>query len=152
MPFRKHNPLLAEASLTDLPESGLLDSEPGITVVPTEAMVRHESMLINEVCLILAEKRTALSVMRTGLAILVLPLSVASVLIAISRYYDPGKVIYLLGPLLGISLLLAVFGFYLIFYSWRRSRNLEAISRGLKRQNPQLSKLCDLVERGRRPL
>jgi uncharacterized membrane protein YidH (DUF202 family) len=115
-------------------------------------MVRQESMLINEVCLILAEKRTALSVMRTGLAVLVLPLSVASVLIAISRYYDPGRVIWLLGPLLGLSLLLAVFGLYLILYAWRRSRNLESINRGLKRQNPRLGKLCDLVEGTRAPL
>lgn len=114
-------------------------------------MVRHESMLINEISLILAEKRTALSVMRTGLAVLVLPLSVASVLIAISRYYDPAKVIYLLGPVLGISFLLAIFGLYLIVYSWRRSKNLESISRGLKRQNPQLSKLCDMVDRGHKP-
>ena len=153
MPFTSHNPLLAEASLREAPdESPLLSGEPDLKSVPTEAMVRRESMLINEVCLILAEKRTALSIMRTGLAILVLPLSVASVLIAISRYYDPGRVIYLLGPVLGISVLLAVFGIYLIFYSWRRSRSLEAISRGLKRQDPHLSRLCDMVESRRRPL
>jgi uncharacterized membrane protein YidH (DUF202 family) len=152
LPFLKHNPLLAEASLDEYPEGQVLGSDLSSAIVPTEAMVRHESMLINEICLILAEKRTALSIMRTGLAILVLPLSVASVLIAISRYYDPAKVIYLLGPVLGISLLLAVFGIYLIFYSWRRSRSLEEISRGLKRQNPHLSKLCDLIEAGRKPL
>jgi membrane protein YdbS with pleckstrin-like domain len=77
---------------------------------------------------------------------------VASVLIAISRYYDPLQVIHLLVPVLAICLALAVFGLYLIFYSWRRARTLEDISRGLKRQNAQLSKLCDLVERGRGPL
>ena len=164
MPFKKHNPLLAEASLNELsdggdppggallPDSDLAGSNLDLSSIPTEAMIRHESMLINEISLILAEKRTALSILRTGLAILVLPLSVASVLIAISRYYDPSKVLYLLGPLLGVSVLLAVFGFYLIFYSWRRARNLESISQDLKHQNIHLRKLCDMVEKGPRPL
>ena len=47
-----------------------------------------ESIVINEVQLLLAEKRTSLSVMRTGIAVLVVPLSVLSLLIATSKYYD----------------------------------------------------------------
>jgi uncharacterized membrane protein YidH (DUF202 family) len=139
---------LAEVSL----EQARLDdgrSESEIDV-PTEAMVRHEAMLINELSLILAERRTALSVMRTGLAIMVLPLSVASVLIAISRYYEPAKVLFLLVPLLTINILLVIFGLYLILFSWRRSRSLEAISLDLKQQNVHLQKLCRLMEQGHR--
>lgn len=37
-----------------------------------------DAIVINEVQLLLAEKRTSLSVMRTGIAVLVLPLSVLS--------------------------------------------------------------------------
>ena len=47
-----------------------------------------DSIVINEVQLLLAEKRTSLSVMRTGISVLALPLSVLSVLIATSKYYD----------------------------------------------------------------
>lgn len=46
------------------------------------------SLAFNEVQLILAEKRTALSTMRTGISVFVLPLSVLSVLVATSRYYE----------------------------------------------------------------
>ena len=45
-------------------------------------------ILINEIQLILAEKRTSLAAMRTGIAVFVLPLSVLSVLVATSKYYD----------------------------------------------------------------
>jgi uncharacterized membrane protein YidH (DUF202 family) len=140
--------LLAEASLEQARDSDGHDNV-GELAVPTEAMVRHEAMLINEVSLVLAEKRTSLSVMRTGLAILVLPLSVASVLIAISRYYDPSKVLFLLIPVFTINILLAVFGLYLILYSWRRSRTLDAISLSLKQQNSNLQRLCQLIEKDR---
>lgn len=38
--------------------------------------------------LILAEKSTSLAVLRTGIAVLVSPLSVASLLIVTSKYYN----------------------------------------------------------------
>jgi uncharacterized membrane protein YqjE len=105
-------------------------------------------MLINEVSLILAEKRTALSVLRTGLAVLVLPLSVVSVLVAVSRMYDPAKVMYLLAPLLGLSVLLAIFGLYLIYRSFKKALSLDRLSQELKKQNPQLRLLAALMEPG----
>jgi hypothetical protein len=127
------------------------ESLAGFCEVPSETQIRHESMLINEVSLILAEKRTALSVMRTGLAVLVLPLSVVSILVAVSRYYDPARVIYLLAPLLGLSLLLAVFGLYIIFRSWQRASLLDRLSAALKNQNPHLKNLNELMNNGRLP-
>lgn len=90
--------------------------------LPSNAAMRHEAMLINEVTLVLAEKRTSLSVMRTGLAILALPISVLSVLIVISRYYDPMKVMYLLGPLLGLCVILTALGSYMIAISLQANR------------------------------
>ena len=44
-----------------------------------------DTQTFNEVQLLLAEKRTSLSAMRTGIAIFAFPLSVLSVLIATSR-------------------------------------------------------------------
>ncbi len=110
--------------------------------LPSNAVMRHEAMLINEVSLVLSEKRTSLSVMRTGLAVLALPLSVLSVLIVISRYYDPMKVMYLLGPLLGLCALLTVLGSYLIVKSLKRINQLNRVLAGLKRQNVSLRELC----------
>ena len=44
-----------------------------------------DSLILGEIQVLLSEKRTALSSMRTGIAVFALPLSVLSVLIATSR-------------------------------------------------------------------
>lgn len=73
-----------------------------------------DGMIINEVQLLLAEKRTSLSVMRTGIAVLVLPMSVVSVLIATSKYYDIFNVLYFLIPLFVLNTGLVLLGSYLV--------------------------------------
>ena len=68
------------------------------------------TIAINEVQLLLAEKRTSLSVMRTGIAMLALPISVMSVLIATSRYYNILHVLHYIIPLGVFNLGLVVMG------------------------------------------
>jgi len=117
--------------------------------LPSSAEARLESMLINNVTLLLAEKRTSLAVMRTGLAILALPTSVVSVLIVISKYYDPMRVIYLLAPLLAICVILTILGSYLITKSLRRISHLNRMVAELKQRTSQLRGLsiimCGLI-------
>ena len=74
-------------------------------------------MIINEVQLILAEKRTSLAAMRTGIAVFALPLSVLSVLVATSKYYDFIQVLHMIIPLLIICAALIALGTYLIIRS-----------------------------------
>ena len=76
-----------------------------------------DSIGIDEAKLILAEKRTALAVMRTGIAVLVLPMTVMSFLIATSKYYDIFHVLHFLVPLAILTLALIVLGVYLIIRS-----------------------------------
>src|SRR6266436_9649712 len=82
--------------------------------------VEDGAFIVNEVQLILAEKRTALSSLRTGIAVFVLPMSVLSALIATSRYYDTIRVVHLLAPLLALNAALILLGSYLIVHSIRR--------------------------------
>ena len=112
-----------------------------LPTLPDKASLRQETMLINEISLVLAEKRTSLSVMRTGLAVLALPLSVLSVLIVISRYYDAAQVMYLLGPLLLLCAGLTILGIYLILSAVRRIRALNRVITLLKGKNSQLREL-----------
>jgi uncharacterized membrane protein YidH (DUF202 family) len=74
---------------------------------------------------LLAEKRTSLAGLRTGIAVFALPLSVLSALIATSRYYSMEKVMPLLAPLLLLNLGLVVLGTWLVFRSIRRIRHFE---------------------------
>jgi hypothetical protein len=91
-----------------------------------------DSTVFGEIQLLLAEKRTALSSMRTGIAVFALPLSVLSVLVATSRYYEAFRVLHFLLPLLALCLGLIVLGSFLVIQSVRRIRHYEALIKELK--------------------
>src|SRR6266446_612389 len=79
-----------------------------------------DNLIFGEIQVLLAEKRTALASLRTGIAVFALPLSVLSVLIATSRYYSMEKVMPLLMPLLLLNLGLVALGSWLIYHSIQR--------------------------------
>jgi hypothetical protein len=56
--------------------------------VNTNDEVSFERLLIDEVQLLLDEKRAFLSMMRTGIFILIAQLLIISILIATSRFYE----------------------------------------------------------------
>lgn len=93
---------------------------------------KTDSIAINEVQLLLAEKRTSLAMMRTGIAVLALPLSIFSVLIATSKYYDVRHVLHFLVPLGILNFALIVLGVYLIIYSIIRMRNYDRLIHEIK--------------------
>jgi uncharacterized membrane protein YidH (DUF202 family) len=93
----------------------------------TEAneLPKLDEVIVGEIQVLLAEKRTALSALRTGIAVFALPLSVLSALIATSRYYSMEKVMPLLAPLLLLNLGLVVLGCWLVFRSVHHIRHFE---------------------------
>ena len=81
--------------------------------------------------------------MRTGIAVLALPLSVLSVLIATSKYYDVFHVMHLLLPLMIVNVLLLILGGYLILRSIVRMRRYDHLIRTLKQKHSILKELVD---------
>src|ERR1700730_17617799 len=102
-----------------------------------------DNLILGEIQVLLAEKRTSLSALRTGIAIFALPLSVLSVLIATSRYYSFGKVMPLLVPLLLLNLGLVVLGSLLIYHSIRRLRQYERLIRELSQKYRSIAEFID---------
>jgi uncharacterized membrane protein YidH (DUF202 family) len=102
-----------------------------------------DSAVFNEVQLLLAEKRTALSGLRTGIAIFVFPLSVLSVLIATSKSYELHQVIGWLVPLLALNLGLVALGIYLIARAIAHIRHYDRLIDKLKRKHGKLAELLD---------
>jgi uncharacterized membrane protein YidH (DUF202 family) len=100
---------------------------------------KSESVSTSRIQLILAEKRTTLAVMRTGIGVFTLPLSVITVLIATSRSYDILGTYHLLIPLLGICVGLVVLGVYLVHRSVRRIWKQDALIKRIKQQDPSLA-------------
>src|SRR5438034_1827714 len=89
--------------------------------------VLQDTFIINEVQLLLSEKRTSLSMLRTGIAIFAFPLSVLSVLIATSRHYEPKDVVPFLVPMACINAALIALGIYLIVHGIRRARHYDRL-------------------------
>jgi len=81
--------------------------------------------------------------MRTGIAILVLPLSVLSVLIAFSKYYDVMQVTRLLVPLLVIISGLVFLGSYLIIRSIVQIHRHDRLILKLKQEHSRISEFLD---------
>jgi uncharacterized membrane protein YidH (DUF202 family) len=103
----------------------------------------HDSMVIREVELLLAEKRTSLSVMRTGIAVLALPLSVMSVLVATSRYYEFAKVALIVIPLGVLNMALMILGVYLIIRATLRMRHFDTLIRQIKHKHDFIGRFMD---------
>jgi len=109
----------------------------------SEGDKQPESVDIGRVQLLLAEKRTSLAAMRTGIAIFTLPLSVTTVLITTSRFYDFLANLHYLIPLLVLCVLLVVLGTYLIVISLLKfQREARHIGR-IKARNPDWQHLID---------
>jgi uncharacterized membrane protein YidH (DUF202 family) len=102
-----------------------------------------DNMVLNEVQLLLSEKRTSLSTMRTGIAVFAFPLSVLSILIATSRLYQLHEVMQWLVPLLLLNLGLIGLGVYLIARAFQRIHHYDRLIDELKRKH---SKLADLLD------
>src|ERR1700731_5089429 len=102
-----------------------------------------DNLIFGEIQVLLSEKRTALSSLRTGIAIFALPLSVLSVLIATSHYYNFGKVMPLLAPLLLLNLGLVVLGSWLIYHSICRIHHYDRLIRQLTKKYQSIAEFMD---------
>jgi uncharacterized membrane protein YidH (DUF202 family) len=102
-----------------------------------------DNVIVGEIQVLLAEKRTALAALRTGIAVFALPLSVLSALIATSRYYSIEKVIPLLLPLMVLNLGLVVLGCWLVFRSIRRIHHFE---RRIKELSEKYRSIAQFIE------
>ena len=102
-----------------------------------------QPIIINEVQLILAEKRTSLATMRTGIAVCAIPLSLTGLLIATSRYYEILNVLTLFVPFGLLNAALLGLGAYLIVRSMRRLMHEDRMIREIKRKHSAIAEFID---------
>lgn len=100
-----------------------------------------ESLLINEAQFLLADKRTQLAAVRTGLALLAVPMSIISVLVVTSRFYHFRDNFWYILPLLLVCLGLLSLGGYLIGRGVIRLHRIEAGLRRIVALSPHLNQL-----------
>ena len=96
-----------------------------------------DSEILAEIQLVLAEKRTSLSALRTGIAIFAFPLSVLSVLVATSKSYHVSDVLHLMIMIIIINVGLVALAIYLIV----RSRHYDRVIDEYKQTYSRLGRL-----------
>src|SRR5205085_3508367 len=109
----------------------------------TNELPQPDNIIFGEIQVVLSEKRTSLSSLRTGIAVFALPLSVLSVLVATSRYYNFATVMPLLIPLLVLNLGLVALGSWLIYRSIRRIHHYDRVLRELTRKYRSLAEFIE---------
>ena len=102
-----------------------------------------ESFIFGRAQLVLAEKRTSLATLRTGIAVLVLPLSVISFLIATSTHYDFFQVLHLMLPILILCFALVLVGSYLIVNAIIRIHRQDKLLTELKQSQADFARFID---------
>lgn len=109
-------------------------------------VAESDSVAMNEVQLLMSEARTALSLMRTGIAVIALPLSVLSVLVATSKYYDALNVLGLLLPLGLLCVVLVLFGGYLIAHAWAKIRRIDRLVLRIRQAHGSIAQFMESIE------
>ncbi len=119
-------------SMIDLEGEG--QSEKYIRPPKDKGSKAPESVLMNRIQVELAQKRTSLSVLRTGVVLLTLPMSIVAFLAATSKFYDPMNNLLFLIPLFILNTVLVTMGFTLIFRAWKRIKFQDNVIQGIKSQ------------------
>ncbi|MBI5500927.1 MAG: hypothetical protein HY907_11845 [Deltaproteobacteria bacterium] len=101
------------------------------------------AVIFGEVQLILAEKRTSLAALRTGIAIAVIPMSLATVLVTMSRFYSWLDNLQFLVPLGVLCAGLVALSIYMIARALRRLQHEDAMIRRIRKANPAVREFLD---------
>lgn len=92
---------------------------------------------------VLAEKRTSLAVLRTGIAVAVVPLSVTTVLVTLSRFYSWLDNLHFLVPMYALLSALVLLSAYLIVRALRRIHHYDELLGRMRAKHPELRELLD---------
>ena len=106
-----------------------------------QAIAIDQKLLMSEVQILLAEKRTAFALLRTGVTVAMVPLSLWTFLVATSRLYNVFDVMGVLLPIMVVAVGLFFLGSYLILHALRQMRHTEQVMLGLRKSDTLLEDL-----------
>ncbi len=84
-----------------------------------------QSIKQEKIMTLLSEKRTVLSEFRTGITTLILPLSIITLLVATSKYYNIKEIPYMFTSLIVVCIILFLIGGYLTIKPMSRLREID---------------------------
>jgi hypothetical protein len=103
----------------------------------------QDNLLVDELLVILQEKRTALAMIRIGIAILMVQMTILSFLIATSKFYVWLEVLHLLALFILLNILLLGLAGYFIFGSVILIHQLDRQLLRYKKSHSRIAGLMD---------
>ena len=104
------------------------------------AAPEQDRQMIAVAQLVLADKRTSLAVLRTAVAVGLVPVSIATVLVTTSRHYNWLENLHLLGPLYAVLTCLTIVSLYLIGRAVLKLRNQDKLLDNIRHDHPMLAR------------
>lgn len=133
----RQDPLPPEAAHAE----AVVDEVAHASIQQKRSLAIDHKLVMSEVQLLLAEKRTAFALLRTGVSVSLVPLSIWTVLVATSRLYNPFQVMWLLVPVMLVALALFILGCWLVMHALRHLRHVDNVMMGLRKKDTLLEDL-----------
>jgi uncharacterized membrane protein YidH (DUF202 family) len=108
---------------------------------PSKEKPLSESLLLSELQLVLAEKRTYLSILRTGLAVFTVPLTVIAFLGATAEYHGIFTNAIVAIVVVGGLAIISVIGLIIFYISQRKLRRLNTFVYHIKEENKRIAEI-----------
>ena len=102
---------------------------------------QSEKVLLGEIQLILSEKRTYFSLLRTGIAIFTFPLTIIAFLAATSEHHSLFDKTSIATIIIGVLSIVSVFGLVLFFLAESRVKHLNRLILSIKKENKRLAEI-----------
>lgn len=132
---------MAEPSPEAAKADAVVDEVTKTSLAEKRKLAVDHRIVLNEVQLMLAEKRTAFSLLRTGVTVTLVPLSLWTVLVATSQLWNPFRVMWLLVPVMAFALALFALGVYLVVHALNHIHHVDLVLQGLRKRDTLLEDL-----------
>ena len=116
-------------------------------VAEKKALRIDQKLLMTEVQLLLAEKRTSYALLRTGVTVSLIPVSIWTLLISTSRMWNVFDVLWLFVPVMIVATVLCLLGTWLVLHALAHLQHIERTLEGLRKSDTLLE---DLMYRKRK--
>ena len=100
-----------------------------------------EQLLLNEIQLLLAEKRTYYALLRTGMGIFTLPLTMVAVLAGTSEYHSVFSSFGLGFLIITVLIAISLVGLSLFYQAERKIKRLNRMIRLIERENKRIAEI-----------
>ena len=119
----------------------VVDKVSHATLAEKRSLAIDHKLVMSEVQLLLAEKRTAFALLRTGVTVSLVPLSLWTVLVATSRLWNPFEILWLLVPIMVLASALFLLGIHLVVHAVGHLRHVDRVMDGLRKKDTLLEDL-----------